>query len=254
MAENKKADINACMWPYYDPSLLLKILDFYLAKATHDKPKLLEQKLKILSCTMMNTAARSVYKELYGHENYPASYDEHLKKVNDKKAALEKGLEKALAFLRSEEVVNMLKEEKLFNMSYIKSNFSFDDKQLDMLLEYAKLLYDCGQYSGMIFDLLGLQLKIDALNLLYFFRRLSNNKEKNISALWGQLGGYILLGQSDKAFETFVKLKDNVDSLVLFFFQGCSNRKNLWIVSSNGSAECSCLALTLEPVPLFQHS
>eukprot|EP00826_Nyctotherus_ovalis_P048888 TRINITY_DN5813_c0_g2_i1.p1 TRINITY_DN5813_c0_g2~~TRINITY_DN5813_c0_g2_i1.p1 ORF type:complete len:121 (+),score=15.52 TRINITY_DN5813_c0_g2_i1:387-749(+) len=105
-------------------------------------------------------------------------------------------------------MVSMLKEEKLFNMSYIKANFSFEDTQLSDLFEYAKLLYDCGDYKGTSL------LKLDALDLLYFFRRLSNHKEKNISALWGQLSCYILLNNSDKAFETFVKLKDNIDSLV----------------------------------------
>ena len=214
MAETKKVDINACMWPYYDPSLLLKILDFYQKNNTYDKAKLLEQRLKVLSCTMMNSAARSVYKELYGHENFPPQYEEHLKKVNEKKAFLEKGLEKALAFLKSEEMVNMLKEEKLFNMSYIKSNFAFDNKQLDMLFEYGKFLYDCGQYSGITFGQYDI---LEALNLLYFFRRLSANGEMNISALWGQLSGYILLELPEKAFETFVKLKDNIDSLVLLF-------------------------------------
>ena len=58
---------------------------------------------------------------------------------------------------------------------------------------------------------------IEAVNFLNFYRRLSNRKEKNVSALWGQLGCYILLEQQDKAYETFVKLKDNIDSMVTIF-------------------------------------
>jgi len=38
-----------------------------------------------------------------------------------------------------------------------------------------------------------------------------------MSALWGQLSCYLLLNLSDKAFETFVKLKDNIDSLVIWY-------------------------------------
>jgi len=45
-------------------------------------------------------------------------------------------------------MVNMLKEEKLFNMAYIKSNFNFEEPQLELLFDYAKFLYDCGLYSG----------------------------------------------------------------------------------------------------------
>ena len=157
MAEIKAADINASMWPFFDNGLLLKITDFYLEKNVYEKRKLLEQKLKILSCTMMNSNARSVYKELYNHETYPActifltfpiAYDEHLKKLNEKKSVLEKELEKMLTFLRSQEMAAMLKEEKLFNMAYVKSHFSLEEKQLEVLFEYAKFLYECGSYSG----------------------------------------------------------------------------------------------------------
>ena len=81
------------------------------------------------------------------------AYDEHLKKVTEKKNTLEKELEKMLTFLRSQEMVAMLKEEKLFNMSYIKSNFSFDEKQLELLFDYAKFLYEYGSYSGTLFSL-----------------------------------------------------------------------------------------------------
>jgi len=61
---------------------------------------------------------------------------------------LEKLLERALNFLRSEQVISMLKEEKLFNMSYIKTNFFFDETQLNQLFQYAKLLYDQGDYNS----------------------------------------------------------------------------------------------------------
>lgn len=72
MAEIKTVDINACMWPFFDNGLLLKITDFCIQKNVYEKRKMLEQKLKLLSCTMMNSSARSVYKELYNHETYPA--------------------------------------------------------------------------------------------------------------------------------------------------------------------------------------
>ena len=47
-------------------------------------------------------------------------------------------------------MVEMLKEEKLFNMSYIKANFQFEEKDLELLFSYAKLLYEQGLYPGKI--------------------------------------------------------------------------------------------------------
>jgi len=37
-----------------------------------------------------------------------------------------------------------------------------------------------------------------------------------MSALWGQLSGYIQLELPEKIFETFVKLKENIDTMVFF--------------------------------------
>ncbi len=56
-----------------------------------------------------------------------------------------------LSFLKSQQMIDMLKEEKLFNMSYIKCNFSIEEKQLGLLFDYAKFLYDCGSYAGITF-------------------------------------------------------------------------------------------------------
>lgn len=78
----------------------------------------------------------------------PSGYDEQQKAIEDQKAKFERELEKTLNFLKSKEMVEMLKEEKLFNMSYIRSNFSLDEKQLELLYDYAKFLYEYGSYEG----------------------------------------------------------------------------------------------------------
>lgn len=73
MAETKDIDVNKFMWPYYDPSLLLRFLDFYLKEKVYDKKGILEQKMKVLSCTKMDSTLRGTFKELQGNENYPPS-------------------------------------------------------------------------------------------------------------------------------------------------------------------------------------
>jgi translation initiation factor 3 subunit E len=78
-------------------------------------------------------------------------YEDKAKVIEEKKSSLEKSLEKMLNFIKSKEVIGMLKEEKLFNMSYIKTNFQFEEAQLEMLFDYAKLLYETGQYTGINF-------------------------------------------------------------------------------------------------------
>ncbi len=249
MAEVKTPDINAYLWPYFDSGLLLKLIDFYIAKGTHDKRALLAQKLKTLSFTMMDSAARSAYKELNGNENYPAcnrarcnviiAYEEHLKKVGAHKADLEKALE---PLLKSAELVDMIKDEKLFNAAKAKSAFPADDQHLGTLFDYAKFLYDCGMYTGTPSpdDRI-----IDALNFLGFFRKVSSNKEKTMSALWGQLGCCIMLDQGDKAVETLGKLKEGIEAMV------CSEC-GTGVDSRNGPAQRPRVAAALGALRLLQ--
>jgi hypothetical protein len=84
----------------------------------------------------------------------------------------------------------------------IPSSHSYSNMQSSYMIAVNMLVY----YRELIL--------IEAVTLLNFYRRLSQQKDKNISALWGQLGCYIMMDQYDKAYETFVKLKDNVDSMV----------------------------------------
>lgn len=72
MAEFKDVDINKFMWLYYDPCLLLKIIDFYLKEKVYDRQELLEQRVRVLSCTRMDSKLRAAFKELHGNDNYPS--------------------------------------------------------------------------------------------------------------------------------------------------------------------------------------
>jgi len=71
MAETKDTNINKFMWPYYDPSLLLKILDFYQKEKVYDNKAILNQRIKILSYTKMDEELRNTFKEFHGNTNYP---------------------------------------------------------------------------------------------------------------------------------------------------------------------------------------
>lgn len=72
MEKEKLLDINKCIWPYYDSHLLLKILDFYLKENVYEKTKVLEQKLKVLSLTKMDSELRNTYKELKRESDFPS--------------------------------------------------------------------------------------------------------------------------------------------------------------------------------------
>lgn len=61
---------------------------------------------------------------------------------------MEETLKDLLDALREEEAVKMLSGEKEFKLKKIIEGVEFDDKLLDTLFDYAKLLHDSGEYEG----------------------------------------------------------------------------------------------------------
>eukprot|EP00826_Nyctotherus_ovalis_P031869 TRINITY_DN2563_c0_g2_i13.p1 TRINITY_DN2563_c0_g2~~TRINITY_DN2563_c0_g2_i13.p1 ORF type:complete len:158 (+),score=62.88 TRINITY_DN2563_c0_g2_i13:179-652(+) len=147
------SDINSLMWPYYDPSLLLKLLDFHLKEKVYDQKAVLEQRAKVLSATRLDSAFRSALKDL---DRDPPSgtllatldYELHLKEAKESRKKMEEELREVLEALREEEAVKMLSGEKEMKLKKIVEDIEIDEKVLSTLFEYAKMLYDSGEYEG----------------------------------------------------------------------------------------------------------
>lgn len=66
------------------------------------------------------------------------------------------------------------------------------------MYEYARFLYDCGNYEL-------------AEEWLYHYYILSDDPQRTISALWGKFASAILIQDWDKAFEDYKRLRDFID-------------------------------------------
>lgn len=76
--------------------------------------------------------------------------------------------------------------------------------QIEALYQYAKFQFECGNYSG-------------AADYLYQYRALCTNSERSLSALWGKLAAEILMQNWDIALEEVNRLKEIIDSKVIYF-------------------------------------
>jgi len=103
----------------------------------------------------------------------------------------------------------MLNGETELVLKKITEGLELDEKMLGVVFNYAKLLYDSGEYEGN-----KLYQTLEAVRLLYFLEHKSNDKEDMMRALWGQLSGHIMLDQKEKYRYDFIRLKDIIDSLV----------------------------------------
>jgi len=84
-------------------------------------------------------------------------------------------------------------------VDYLVKTHDFKVEQVDSIYDYAKLYYDCGDYST-------------ASQYLNLHNELVPTSDKNyLSGLWGKLACNILLHQWDYGVEDFEKLKNFID-------------------------------------------
>jgi tetratricopeptide (TPR) repeat protein len=100
-------------------------------------------------------------------------------------------------------------ERGVFLLCYLNSlnncalSKQIGQEQIEALYQYAKFQFECGNYSG-------------AADYLYQYRGLCNNSERSLSALWGKMAAEILMQNWDIALEELNRLKEIIDSKVVF--------------------------------------
>jgi len=95
--------------------------------------------------------------------------------------------------------VNELKQERLFNITYLQQQHGITPHHVDVLHRYAKFVYDCGQYQ-------------QASSLLVSARALSTDPDKAFSAMWGKLASEILMQNWNQAVEDIQALRDAIEA------------------------------------------
>jgi len=131
-------------------------------------------------------------------------------------------------------------------------------EKIPVLYEYARLQFDCGNYLG-------------AAELLYHFRILSMDQDKNLSALWGKFACEILLQNWEAALEDLTTLRQTIENRVRLPASGAKRcigaaanstaSTGLWfgrmLLTAIGDAAAArataaLVAAPLEPVPVLE--
>jgi len=134
-------------------------------------------------------------------------YDAMLKDLSDKRPqviAIFNKLNKQdaaplLRVLDDQTLLDQLRANKNFNMQYLEQHESVTPESLEHVYRLAKHLFDCGTYTK-------------AAELLYHYRALSQNLERNFAALWGKFAAEILKQNWSAALEDMKRLKEAIES------------------------------------------
>lgn len=197
-------DLTQVVSNYLDRHLVFPFLEFLALEKENVPPlytedELLKAKLDLLEKTNMVDYAMDIYRKLHKVEDVPAEMKNRRETVLNKLKQLQFECTGILTLLEDQDLVKQLRADKLFNMAYLEQTYQIQPSALDSLFSYAKFQFECGNYSG-------------AAELLYHFRALNTNPEKNFNALWGKFAAEILMQNWDDALKDMNYLKDFIDS------------------------------------------
>merc|ERR1719462_1155695 len=145
--------------------------------------------------------AMDVFRQLYHDKEVPKELRDKRVTVVSELKSLQSAVVPITTILEdphvTEQIQNSRDGRQLFET--LQKDHKFKPEYLDVLYNFAKFQYECGNYSG-------------AAEYLYFHRVLAPPSDKNfMNALWGKLASEILMQNWDTALEDLNRLKQFID-------------------------------------------
>merc|ERR1719204_2717189 len=149
--------------------------------------------------------AMDVFRQLYKDKEVPKELKDKRVTVVSELKSLQSAVVPITTILEdphvTEQIQNSRDGRQLFET--LQKDHKFKPEYLDVLYNFAKFQYECGNYSG-------------AAEYLYFHRVLAPPSDKNfMNALWGKLASEILMQNWDSAWEDLHRLRENIDSSLI---------------------------------------
>jgi len=194
-------DLTNKIGQYLDRHLVAPLLEFLAAQSIYDNTEVLQSKLDLLGETKMMDYVIDVFKKLHKNETVPQKFTEKRTAVVEEYKGVSENSKAISAILENPELPEQISKSRdyLDLVDYLIKNHEFKPEMIDMIYDYAKFYYECGDYST-------------ASQYLNFHNELVPPSDKNyLSGLWGKLACNILLHQWDYGVEDFEKLKTYID-------------------------------------------
>jgi len=184
-----------------DRHLVAPLLEFLAAQNIYNQQEVLQSKLDLLSETKMVDYAIDVFKKLHQDKEVPPKFMEKRSKVVEEYKSVQESSKAITAILESSDLAEQISNSRDYRqlVEYLGKAHNFKPEMIDSIYDYAKLYYECGDYST-------------ASQYLNLHNELVPSTDKNyLSGLWGKLACNILLHQWDYGMEDFEKLKTFID-------------------------------------------
>ena len=145
-------ELTSKLGPFLDRHLVIPLLEFLSVKKIYDETDLLRGKLELFSNTSMVDFIMDVHGTLYPDQEIPKSLYEKRTAVVENFKRLQQENEHVLKTFQDPKVHQQLGQNRDSKqiIDYLVQNHEFKVEMIDKCYEYAKCLYETGNYGGNI--------------------------------------------------------------------------------------------------------
>eukprot|EP00201_Polytomella_parva_P000951 CAMPEP_0175087290 /NCGR_PEP_ID=MMETSP0052_2-20121109/29747_1 /TAXON_ID=51329 ORGANISM="Polytomella parva, Strain SAG 63-3" /NCGR_SAMPLE_ID=MMETSP0052_2 /ASSEMBLY_ACC=CAM_ASM_000194 /LENGTH=434 /DNA_ID=CAMNT_0016359617 /DNA_START=9 /DNA_END=1313 /DNA_ORIENTATION=+ len=199
-------DLVSKLTPYFDRHLAFPLLEFLQEKNLYGEESLNEAKLVLLEKTNMVDYASDIYMHLHKASEAPQYLKDRREEVVARLKHLQSVVEPLLKCLQNSSVVKNFRQDRSYNIKFLNEQFDVTTQHIDLLYQYAKFQYECGNYSL-------------ASELLQSYKSLCPDSNRLIEVQWGKLASELLLNDMDRskiAREDLQRLRESIDNMDKF--------------------------------------
>ena len=140
--------------PFLDRHLVIPLMEFLTVKGIYDETDLLRCKLELLSNTNMVDYTMDVHNTLYPDQETPAKLVEKRQTVVEKFKQLQAATDPILKIFTDPEVTRQIQSSRDSKqlLEFLTKNHNFKEEMTNTCYDYAKCLYECGNYAGKFYE------------------------------------------------------------------------------------------------------
>lgn len=195
----QKYDILPKLIPHLDRHLIFPLLEKAADEEDEEASDITKSKYELLKDSNMTDYLAGLWRSLNHTDEIPAEFERRREEVLQRMSVFTEETSKIDNLLSDDSVVSNLRSDKVANLKFLESNHAVTSENIDMLYNFGRFQYSCGNYAS-------------AAHLLDQFRILSTDNDKVTSATWGKLACDILTTQWEIVIEEINKVKDSIET------------------------------------------
>jgi translation initiation factor 3 subunit E len=204
-----------------DRHQVFPLLQFLQEKKLYNAEDLTRAKLELVLKTKMLDTADEEYKALHKTDTVPQAMTDLRNEVYKQLEDWEAACKPLLTIIKERDDNNKLlvegrRERKEFTMADLAAE-GVTEEHLDHLYRYAYLQFEIGQYSP-------------AADYLFYYRLLSSDPDKTLSALWGKLAAEILIRNFEGALDDLIDLDKAINERSVHMSHQKQLQMRTWLI------------------------